>query len=93
VAKTRSARSILGAASLLVFKGRDGDRRRRELKCNVFDVGGEFFVKFRFNSVEAARGEDARDEMEKKIKEFFGSSAQIRIERSWFQSSVESSSA
>ena len=58
-----------------------------------FDVGGEFFVKFRFNDVEAVRGEDARDEMEKKIKEFFGSSAQIRIERSWFQSSVESSSA
>jgi hypothetical protein len=50
-----------------------------------FNVGGEFFVKCRFNDVEAARGEDARDEMEKKIKEFFGPQAQIRIERSWFQ--------
>ena len=54
-----------------------------------FDVGGEFFVKFRFNDIEAARGEDARDEMENKIKESFGSQAQIRIERSWFQPSID----
>ena len=54
-----------------------------------FDVGGEFFVKFQFSDVEARRGEDARDEMEKKIKEFFGSSAQIRIERSKSQTLVD----
>ena len=52
-----------------------------------FDVGGEFFIKARLNKVEAARGEDARDELEKKIREFFGPDSHIRIERSWFQSS------
>ena len=41
----------------------------------LFDVGGEFFVKCRFNDIEANRGEDARGAMEKKIKEFFGPEA------------------
>ena len=52
-----------------------------------FDVGGEIFVKFRFNELEAARGEAARDAIEKKIKEFFGTEAYIRVERLWFQPS------
>jgi len=54
-----------------------------------FDVGGEFFVKFRFRDVEAGRGEDARDGLEKKVKEFFGPDAYIRIVCSWFQPSTD----
>ena len=54
-----------------------------------FDVGGEFSVKFRFDEIEAARGEDARDAIEKKIKEFFGPDSHIQIERSWFQPSAD----
>jgi hypothetical protein len=55
-----------------------------------FDVGGEIFVKFQFKDTEAARGEDARDAFENKIKELFGTDAYIRIERSWFQPSADS---
>jgi hypothetical protein len=53
-----------------------------------FDVGGEFFIKARLNKVEAARGEDARDELEKKIRDFFGPDSHIRIEHTWFQPST-----
>jgi hypothetical protein len=62
---------------------------RKGTDVQTFDVGGEISVKFRFNEVQVVRGEDARDEMEKKVREFFGPDAHIRIERSWFQPSVK----
>jgi len=54
-----------------------------------FDNGIECSVKYRINEIEAARGEDARDEIEKRVREFFGREATIRIERSWFQPSAK----
>ena len=54
---------------------------------NPFDVGGEISLKFQFRKIDAPRGEEARDEVEKKIREFFGPEANIRFERLWFQPS------
>ena len=54
---------------------------------DLFDAGGEVSLKFRFRNIQAARGEEARDETEKKIREFFGPEASIRFEKLWFQPS------